>query len=87
MWLVTTCGYYSIVAKPSDQRNGMLTIRSRVRADLEAFEEFVLDLGRIANSEQTDYSYRAKAKAKDIALGFRSMVENIDYGNFRTKLQ
>ena len=40
----------------------------------------------MAKSEQTDYRYRAKAKAKDVAIGFASMVEKIDYSNFKDKV-
>lgn len=86
MWLITPCGFYSIVAKPGDQRDGTLTIRSRIRSDLEALRKHVPSLGPIAESKQTDYRYRAKAKAKDIAIGFGSMIENIDYSNFKDKV-
>jgi hypothetical protein len=43
-------------------------------------------LTRSAESAQTDYRYRAQGKAKDIALGFASMVENIDYSNFKDEV-
>ena len=42
--------------------------------------------GPIAESDETDYRYRAKAKAKDIAIKFGSMIENIDYSNFKDKV-
>ena len=86
MWLVTPFGFYSVVAKTGDLRDGLLTIRSRVRSDLEALREYVPSLGPIAESKQTDYRYRAKAKAKDIAIGFGSMVEKIDYSDFKDKV-
>jgi hypothetical protein len=43
-------------------------------------------LGPVAESDETDYRYRAKAKAKDVAIGFGSMIENIDYSNFKDKV-
>jgi hypothetical protein len=86
MWLITPFGFYSVVAKTGDQHGGLLTIRSRVRSDLEALKKYVPSLGPIAKSKQTDYRYRAKAKAKDVAIGFASMVENIDYSNFKDKV-
>jgi hypothetical protein len=86
MWLITPFGFYSVVAKSGDQHDGLLTVRSRVRSDLEALREYVPSLGPIAESKQTDYRYRAKAKAKDIVKGFASMVENIDYSNFKDKV-
>jgi hypothetical protein len=78
--------FNSVVAKSGDQHDGLLTIRSRVRSDLEALKEFVPSLGPITESEETDYRYRAKAKAKDVAIGFGSMIENIDYSNFKDKV-
>jgi hypothetical protein len=86
MWLITPFGFYSVVAKSGDKHDGLLTIRSRVKSDLEALKEFVPSLGPIAESDETDYRYRAKAKAKDIAIGFGSMIENIDYSNFKDKV-
>ena len=75
-----------MVAKSDDKHDGLLTIRSRVKSDLEALREYVPSLGTIAESKQTDYRYRAKAKAKDLAIGFGSMIENIDYSNFKDKV-
>ena len=86
MWLFTPFGFYSVGAKSGDLHDGLLTIRSRVRSDLEALKEFVPSLGPIAESDETDYRYRAKAKAKDVAIGFGSMIENIDYSNFKDKV-
>ena len=42
MWLLTPTGFFSIVRKPQDAAAGTLTVRSRVRADLDTkgFEEF-----------------------------------------------
>jgi len=86
MWLITPFGFYSVVAKSGDKHDGLLTIRSRVKSDLEALKEFVPSLGPIAESDETDYRYRAKAKAEDISIGFGSMIENIDYSNFKDKV-
>ena len=76
----------SVVARSGDKHKGLPTIRSRVKSDIEALREYVPSLGPIAESKQTDYRYRAKAKAKDIAIGFGSMIENIDYSNFKDKV-
>jgi hypothetical protein len=46
-------GFYSVVAKSGDPHDGLLTIRSRVRSDLEALKEFVPSLGPIAESDET----------------------------------
>jgi hypothetical protein len=86
MWLITPFGFYSVVAKSGDKQDGLLTIRSRVKSDLEALREYVPSLGPIAESNETDYRYRAKAKAKDVAIAFGSMIEKIDYSNFKDKV-
>jgi hypothetical protein len=45
MWLITPFGFHSVVAKSGDKHDGLLTIRSRVKSDLEALKEFVPSLG------------------------------------------
>lgn len=36
MWVVTDFGFFSVVQKPGDAEAGTLTVRARVRGDLEA---------------------------------------------------
>jgi len=48
MWLITSVGFFSIVEKPDDREAGTLTIRARVREDLEALRrQFLPDLAPI----------------------------------------
>src|SRR5262249_11648333 len=48
MWLMTPLGFFSIVCKPDDKGRGTLTIRARVKSDLEALRrEFLPALGPI----------------------------------------
>ena len=64
MWLTTTFGFFSIVQKPADRAAGTLTVRGRVRADLEALRaRYLPDLGPIRTTTHTDYRYRAVAPA------------------------
>ena len=42
MWLMTPSGFFSIVQKPEDEQAGTLTIRARVRGDLERLRETCL---------------------------------------------
>ena len=35
MWAITNFGFFSIVEKPDDEQKRTLTIRARVKADLE----------------------------------------------------
>jgi hypothetical protein len=51
MWLITPIGFFSIVRKPDGQRVGTLTVRARVRGDLEALRGLYLPgLGSIGES-------------------------------------
>jgi hypothetical protein len=61
----------------------MLTIRARVKADLEALRERSLPgLGKIAENAALDYRYRAKAPRDQVAEALARMVQDIDYANF-----
>ena len=64
-------GFFSIVRKPDDVGGGTLTIRARVKSDLEALREHCLpNLGVIEENAGTDYRYRAKAKRGQVAEAF-----------------
>ena len=81
MWLITTTGFYSIVQKPGKKD---LTIRSRVRKDLEALrDKYLPDLGEIARNENTDYRYRVKVSHADFAKAASQIVRDINYDNFK----
>jgi hypothetical protein len=67
MWLITPLGFFSIVCKPDDEKQGTLTVRSRVKSDLEALcKNFLHSLGPIVEGAGTDYRYRAKAQRDEI---------------------
>jgi len=81
MWLMTTVGFFSIVRKPDETD---LTVRARVREDLEALEkEYLPSLGPIIAGGGTDYPYRARVDAQALATAIARMVEDIDYSNFK----
>ena len=62
MWLITNFGFFSVVQKSDDPKLGTLTVRSRVREDLESLKEqyFKQTMGEIQVNTGTDYKYRAK---------------------------
>ena len=41
MCLMTPIGFFSIVQKPDDRTRNTLTIRTRVKGDLERFKQFI----------------------------------------------
>ncbi len=87
MWLITPIGFFSIVEKPDDRSAGTLTIRARVRSDLESLREAALpSLGEVAESRNTDYRFRAKAQRSEVAAALARMIEQLDYDNFKSEV-
>ncbi len=87
MWLLTPLGFFSIVRKPDDVGAGTLTIRARVKSDLEALREHCLpNLGVIEENAGTDYRYRAKAQRGQVAEAFAQLVQDLDYDNFKNEV-
>ncbi len=84
MWLITRYGFFSIVEKPGDKAKAYLTVRSRVRADLERLREALLpELGDITESHHTDYRFRAKASKVALGQALAQAAMDIDYSNFK----
>jgi hypothetical protein len=87
VWLLTPLGFFSIMCKPDDVGRGTLTIRARVKSDLEALREcLVPDLGEIEESAGTDYRYRANAKRNQVAEALAKLVQDLDYANFKSEV-
>jgi len=87
MWLITPIGFFSVVQKPDDAEAGTLTVRARVRADLEALKRDALPgLGPISESRVNDYRFRAKAPRSEVAAAMAGMIERLDYGNFKSEV-
>lgn len=88
MWLLTPFGFFSVVRKPRDVAEGRLTIRSRVRADLEALRETCLPgMGEIVEGAGTDYRYRARVPRAELGLAMANLVSGIDYENFKDEVK
>lgn len=87
MWLITSIGFFSIVEKPTDRRSEALTIRARVKSDLVALRrDYMPSLGRIRDSSDTDYRYRATAARIDVSRALAQMVARLDYSNFKSEV-
>lgn len=88
MWLFTDIGFFSIVQKPEDRSKGLLTVRSRVRGDLEALAGKHLPIvGEIQETSHTDYRFRAKARHADVVAAMARMAAAIDYSNFKHRVE
>ncbi len=80
MWLITTCGFFSIVQK---QGNRSLIIRACVKKDLVALREAYLPrLGRIKKSDKTNYRYQAEVSHDELAEALGNIVRDIAYHDF-----
>jgi hypothetical protein len=87
MWLMTPFGFFSIVCKPGDMERGTLTIRARVKSDLEALRQHYLpSLDAIVDGGGTDYQYRATAPRDAVAEAIGKAVRQIDYSNFKNEV-
>ena len=87
MWLITPIGFFSVVQKPADKKTGVLTIRARVRGDLDKLrEKYLPSLGPIEDSVGTDYRYRANAPQAETSTAVARMIADIDYSNFKNEV-
>jgi hypothetical protein len=84
MWLITPIGFFSVVQKHDDEASGTLTVRARVRSDLEALQEkYLPSLGPIQENVETDYSYLATAPRAEVSAAMAGMIADVDYSNFK----
>jgi hypothetical protein len=81
MWLLTTIGFFSVVAAQDDPER--LVVRSRVRSDLEALRERYLPDIEIVEGAGTDYRYRSFVAKTDFEPAAARLVADIDYTNFK----
>lgn len=87
MWIMTSCGFFSIVEKPEDREEHLLTIRARVREDLEALRDRWLPaLGPIQDWATSDYRFRARAPRAAVAAALAQLTAAIDYDNFKNEV-
>ncbi|WP_292933055.1 hypothetical protein [Novosphingobium sp. PASSN1] len=85
MWIITKIGFFSVVEKPEDAEGGNLTIRSRVRSDLENLRDrYLPDMGEIGDSTASDYRFRAVAPRDAVSAAMAALVAGIDYSNFKS---
>ncbi len=87
MWLITSIGFFSVVQKPADVAADTLTIRSRVRSDLDALrQQHLPNLGPIRESKNNDYRFRAVAPRAEVAAAMADMVKQLNYSNFKSQV-
>ncbi len=87
MWLITPVGFFSVVRKPTDIKANTLTVRARVRSDLEALKtSYLPELGPIQESSTNDYRFRAVVCQAAVAQAMARLVQELDYSNFKDEV-
>lgn len=88
MWLMTPIGFFSIVEKPDDRGRGTLTIRARVKSDLEALgQRYLPDMGETVEYQGTDYRFRSVAPRTSVAKALSQLTLDVDYDNFKDEVK
>lgn len=88
MWLITPVGFFGVVRKPSDIKNKTLTVRARVRADLETLKaQYLPELGSVQECKVNDYRYRAVAPQAAVAAAMARLIDDLDYPNFKDEVK
>lgn len=82
MWIYSDIGFFSIVKKDEEET---LTVRSRIRTDLEKFKELhpALEDEEIIESVDSDYRYRIVANEGIVAEVVKELAFGINYSNFK----
>lgn len=84
MWLFTNFGFFSVVEKSG---SGHLTVRARVRADLDRLRErYLPELGLTQAKGGTDYRWRAMVAHADLAAAMGRIVADLHYPNFKSEV-
>lgn len=88
MWIMTTRGFYSAVQKKEDVASGMVTVRARSKADIEALAD-LLPNGVVPYQERfaSDYPWRFRVTAAQWAGIVASLALDIDYSNFKDRVK
>ena len=83
MWIFLPNSMLSIVEKPGDCATGTLTVRGRIKGDIEA----VFPGAVIETDAGTDYRFRAKVPREQVAKAMHEAVMNINYSNFKSAVK
>ncbi len=81
MWLVTSIGFFSVVAHRDDRHT--VVVRARARGDLEALRKRYLPDLEIAETEDGDYRFRALLERSEWEHAAQRLAADIDYDNFK----
>jgi 8-oxo-dGTP pyrophosphatase MutT (NUDIX family) len=87
MWLITNFGFFSVIQKPGDMGSGMLTVRGRIKKDLEELrDKYLTDMEDIVEGTGTDFKYRARVKRTSLTNALSKIIIDLDYSNFNNSV-
>lgn len=83
MWLMTTQGFYSVVAYRGTADT--MLVRSRAKGDLTNLDRQIPGISRrISKDKRADYLWRATCSREEWALALARLAAEVDYDNFKT---
>lgn len=86
MWLMTTQGFYSVVAHRTQA--DLFIVRARVRKDLAALERQLPGVeAEIYEDRSADYRWRVLVTREDWALAVSRLALEVDYANFKSAVR
>lgn len=84
MWIFTSIGFFSAVQKPG---TNFLTIRARVKADLDQLrEKYLPELSPSVGHVGSDYPWRATATHPQFAAALVKIACDVQYANFKDEV-
>jgi hypothetical protein len=84
MWIMTIDGFYSVVKKPGQENE--VTVRSRVKTDLEKLLSKLNSEISIQEGVGTDYPFRVVMSQADWGNYVQKVAMDIEYDNFKNTL-
>lgn len=84
MWLITVCGFYSVVQGPLEGGNDILLVRGRVYQDLETLRnEYMPNAGEVTANSGSDYPFAIRVKKQEFSQALQKIIDDINYSNFK----
>lgn len=81
MWILTTIGFFSVVAHRDDPN--LMIVRARTREDIEALSDRYLPVSEIDEETGTDYPFRIFVTRDEFERVAAALAREIDYDNFK----
>lgn len=88
MWIMTDFGFFSVVRTPHCGKEGTLTVRGRVRSDLEALRKRHLPGStQVSEQKKADYRYSFEVSGAEFGEALGRIVRELDYDDFKSAVE